>query len=71
MATIEKACADTERAAENAVQAATALTGVAKQLLKAAQAGDIGKIRRLEQRLGEAAQLAKKAKPSSNLPLLG
>lgn len=58
LSTFEQGFADVERAADAAVKAATALAASAKQLVKAAQDGDIAKIRRLSEKLGAAAQAA-------------
>lgn len=59
MRSFEAACLDTERAADAALKAASALSSAARQLLRAAQDGDVGKIRRLRDRLGAAHDAAR------------
>lgn len=59
MRTFEAACADTQRAAETAAKATSALVVAARQLVKAAQEGDVAKIRRLNERLGQVANTAR------------
>ncbi len=56
MTSFEQAFIDTERAASGAVTASAALLKVAKELEKAAQEGDIARIRRACERLGVASQ---------------
>src|SRR6266567_3566014 len=55
----EQACADTERAAAAAAKAAAGLAAAAKQLVKAAQSGDIAKIRKTSESLKLAEQAAR------------
>ncbi len=59
MGEFEQACADTERAATAAAKAAAALGSAAKQLVKAAQSGDIAKIRKTAVNLRVADQAAR------------
>ncbi len=54
MTSFEKACADTERAAEAALQAAKELAARARALKKAAHTGRIATIRREQEKIGEA-----------------
>jgi hypothetical protein len=57
--TFEKAFSDTERAADAAVRAANRLLAVAKQMQKAAQEGDIPRLRRMAESLDNAAVAAR------------
>lgn len=59
MGVFEQACIDTERAAAAAARAAGALASAAKQLVKAAQSGDIAKIRKTAESLKLAEQAAR------------
>lgn len=58
MTTLEQAFADTERAADAAAKAASGLAAIAKQLARAAQDGDIPRIRRTTEKLGSAVKAA-------------
>jgi len=53
MTSFEKACDDTERAAEAALRAATELAARARALKKAAHTGRIATIRREQEKIGE------------------
>ena len=57
--TFEQAFSDTERAADAAVRAANRLLAVAKQMQKAAQEGDIPRLRRMAESLDNAAVAAR------------
>lgn len=60
MGRLEQAFADVEGAAEAALKSASALTGLAKQLQKAAKEGNIAAIKREQDRLGAALAAARK-----------
>jgi hypothetical protein len=59
MASFERACADTQRAADAAGKAATGVKRAAEQLAKAAAEGDIAKIRRSIDLLVEAERISR------------
>ena len=59
MSSFEQAFADTERAAAAAVRAASNLLSVAKQMQKAAQAGNISGLRRTAERLENVSTIAR------------
>src|SRR5207247_568454 len=62
-----QACADTERAATTAAKAATGLVSAARQLVKAAQLGDIAKIRKASESLRLAEQAARQESRNAEL----
>lgn len=60
MGRLEQAFADVEDAAEAALKSASALTGLAKQLQKAAKEGNVAAMKRAQERLGAALDAARK-----------
>ena len=59
MSSFEQACGDAKRLADGAVQASTKLLSAAKELSKAADEGDIAKIRRATEKLATTANVAR------------
>lgn len=59
MDSFEQACVDTKRLAEGAVTASTKVVQAAKELVKAADDGDVAKIARATEKLGSASAAAR------------